>query len=455
METEKPKIFVLDTNVLLHDSLSIFSFKEHNVYIPIEAIEELDRVKKGNDTLNYNSRDSARNLDEKFPPEKLFDGGASLGEGLGLIRIIMSFPYNPEVEKYFSPLEVKNGYLQKNVDHHIINTAYCLSKEEKGSEIILVSKDVNVRLKAKSLGLRAEDYKADKVVDVNSLYRGARKIIVPKEKIDQLYKLKYFEFSGKERLDPNECLILTTHGVMGVNQTALGIHEDGIIKLVTKDGVSAFGIRPKNSEQAFALSFLLNPAITLVTIIGKAGTGKTILSIAAALDQAMERDGEELYEEVLFTRQTISLCDNDIGFLPGTAKEKVNPYMQGLYDNLGVIKSDTKNTNKVQRLQDEGKIIIEPLSLIRGRSLAKKFFIIDEAQNLTPGEIKAIITRAGEGTKIVLIGDISQTDTPLLDERSNGLSVLIEKMRGQDFYAHAVLKKGERSHMSEVAGNLL
>lgn len=451
MEAGK-KTFVLDTNVILHDSRAIYSFKEHDICIPVEVLEELDKFKNGSDIINYNARDFIRDV-EKLPEEKIFDGGASLGEGLGTIRIIMSSDYDPRVEKYFSPVTVKGHVLEKNVDHHIINTVYLLS--EKTSGVVLVSKDVNMRLKAKSLKLKAENYKADAVINVDSLYKEARRINIPKEKMDQLYNQRSFEFSGKEILGPNESLILTTQG--NNKQTALGIHKDGIIKLVTKESKHAVDVKPKNAEQTFALSFLMDPTISLVTIIGKAGTGKTILSIASAIEQALQKtdEGDFLYDNIFFSRQTMSLCNNDIGFLPGTATEKVNPYMQGLYDNLGVIKSSSRGYEKAQEIENNNRITIEPLSLIRGRSLEKVFFIIDEAQNLTPKEVKAIVTRAGEGTKIVFIGDISQTDTPLLDERTNGLSYLIEKMRGQDFYAHAVLIKGERSRMSEVAGNLL
>jgi len=262
-----------------------------------------------------------------------------------------------------------------------------------------------------------------------------------------LFKEKIIKFETKELINQNEPVILNP----GDKNTALAVYKDGFLTLIQKDKFSPFGIKPKNSEQAFAISALLDDSILLVSIVGPAGTGKTIISLASALAKL----DEEIYKELLFTRTTISVGNKDIGFLPGDVNEKISPFMQGLFDNLGVIKEiDEKNRRKIDTWQ-QGEIKIEPISFIRGRSLVKKILIVDEAQNLTPQEVKTIVTRAGEGTKMVFIGDITQIDNPYLDERSNGLSYLMDKMKGQDFYSHLTLVKGERSLLAEVAGKLL
>lgn len=436
------KIFVLDTNVLLHDSRAIYSFKEHDICIPLEVIEELDHFKKGVEMINYNAREFSKTID-KFSPELLFDGGAPLGKNLGKIRIIITPVYHEDVAILFSETS-ENKVI---IDNRIINTAFTLSRETKDTSVILVSKDVNMRIKARALKVEAEDYRTDKVENINFLYQKVREVKISSDKINSLNLDK--EADSKIKATENEPLILKNGRC-----SALAIYKEGKLHLIKKERVSAFGVKPKNSEQTFALNALLDPSISLVCLIGKAGTGKTILSLAAAM-HLLNQEGH--YDEIMFTRQTISLNDRDQGFLPGDLNDKISPFMKGLYDNLAVIKTldGAKTKAKVERLEKDKKIVIEPLSVIRGRSLANKIFIIDEAQNLTPKEVKAIITRAGEGTKIILLGDISQTDTNLLDERSNGLSVTAEKMKGQKFFAHIVLQKSERSYMAEVAGDLL
>lgn len=436
------KIFVLDTNVLLHDSRAIYSFKEHDICIPLEVIEELDHFKKGVEMINYNAREFSKTID-KFSPELLFDGGAPLGKNLGKIRIIITPVYHEDVAILFSETS-ENKVI---IDNRIINTAFTLSRETKDASVILVSKDVNMRIKARALKVEAEDYRTDKVENINFLYQKVREVKISSDKINSLNLDK--EADSKIKATENEPLILKNGRC-----SALAIYKEGKLHLIKKERVSAFGVKPKNSEQTFALNALLDPSISLVCLIGKAGTGKTILSLAAAM-HLLNQEGH--YDEIMFTRQTISLNDRDQGFLPGDLNDKISPFMKGLYDNLAVIKTldGAKTKAKVERLEKDKKIVIEPLSVIRGRSLANKIFIIDEAQNLTPKEVKAIITRAGEGTKIILLGDISQTDTNLLDERSNGLSVTAEKMKGQKFFAHIVLQKSERSYMAEVAGDLL
>ena len=438
---KKTKSYVLDTNVILHALQAPISFMEHDVCIPIEVISELDHFKNGFEEMNFNCRKFI-NLLDSLPPERIFDGGASLGNNLGKIRVIMSSPYHKELEKYFP---------EKTNDHLILNTVFCMSQSEeyKDSEIVLVSKDVNLRIKAKSLGLKAEDYKTDIVTDLNSLYPEVKSFVVPDEIINTLYSEKEIDYKFEEVLRNNEFLILNPN----TKKSALAIYKNKkTLCLIEKDKVSVFGIKPRNSEQAFALNVLLDPNIKLVTMIGIAGAGKTLLSVVAA----MELLDKNIYEEVYFTRQTVPLGNKEVGYLPGNLLEKTSPFMQGMTDNLGVIKSlNTKNLNKISKMQSDGKITIEPLSVIRGRSIVKRLFIIDEAQNLTPQEAKAIISRAGEGTKVVLLGDITQSDVPYLNETSNGISYTISTIGRKHYAANVVLTKGERSEMAGDAGTLM
>jgi PhoH-like ATPase len=435
----KKKIFVLDTNVPLHNSNCLFTFEENDIVIPIGIFDEMDTFKKGSDTINYNAREFIRFLDG-LPEDEMFNGGASLGDNLGKIRVIK--------KKSFAD-EVRESFADDTVDNEIINTAYCLKNENRDQDVqvVIISNDANLRIKAKSLKLRAENYETDAVSDYNSLYKDVRTISVNDEVIDSLYKSGQTQFACGENFYENEFVILEAIG----KKTALASYRENNFHLIKKDGVYSFGIKPKNSEQAFALYALLNPGISLITIVGKAGTGKTIIALAAGLQQVMDDKNIKLF----FTRQTIPLGNREQGFLPGNVDEKINPFMQALYDNLAVIKEVTNYGDKVNKYQEEKRIFIQPLSYLRGRSLVNTFFIVDEAQNLTPQESKAIITRAGEGTKIILIGDITQIDHPFLDKRSNGLSHVIEKMRGLDIFANVILKKGERSFLAELAGNRL
>ncbi len=441
LEKTEIKLFVLDTNVVLCDSKSIFAFKEHDVAIPIQVLIELDNHKNGSEIINYNAREFIRFI-EKLDIRLLLNGGASIGKGFGKIRLIV----NPEYEE-----DVAKNFAEKSMDHLIINVAYCLKKElDKKSKVVFVSRDVNLRMKAKAIGLDAEDYESDKISNFESLNQDIKRLNVASATIDSLFKDRKIDFKTKEKLDPNEFVILEANGS---KKTALAVFKNNNLILIEKADLHPFGIKPKNAEQAFALHALLDKEITLVTLSGNAGTGKTIVSLASALEQL---EGKKIYDGIFFTRNTVSVGGKEIGFLPGDTKDKISPYMQGMYDNLGVIKEINKNKiNLITEYIDNKDISIEPISFIRGRSLIKKYFIVDEAQNLTQIEIKTIITRAGIGTKIILIGDLTQIDSPYLDERSNGLSYVMDKMRGQDFYAHINLVKGERSQMAEIAGKLL
>lgn len=437
------KLFVLDTTVPLHDSDCIRQFQEHDLALPITVLEELDHFKKGNDTLNYHAREFLRTLDS-LSADRLFHEGVPIGPGLGRVSIVTEGDFREEISRNFSPAKA---------DHHILNAAFSLAKGNPGRPVVLVTKDVNLRMKARSVGLVAQDYTSDHVKDISALYTGSRVLEgVPEGVLQQLYSAP-FEAAPEELEEhgpfvPNEFLVLRNG-----KRSALGVYSgaSGTVRRVEKREAS--GIEPRNAEQTFALQALLDPEVSLVSMTGKAGTGKTLLALAAALER------RKAYRQIYVARPVVPLSNKDIGFLPGDVQSKLEPYMQPLYDNLAVIQSRTEGVGGRQKrirgmLEDE-RLVIAPLSYIRGRSLVGVYFIVDEAQNLTPHEVKTIITRAGESTKMVFTGDVFQIDHPYLDTLSNGLSYLVEKMRGQAPYAHIHLRKGERSSLAELASNLL
>jgi len=437
------KTFILDTNVLLHDFKCLFKFEENDIVIPLVVLEELDKFKKGNDLINFHAREFTRNID-KLSGDDFFKKGVSLGEGLGRLFIEPGKPFS---EKLI------NNFPEKRPDHMILSVAeyYLTHYPEKNPT--LVTKDINLRVKAKALGINAEDYKNDQVENVDKLNREVLTVSsLEKEIINKLYEnndgVPLDEL--RESLEPhaNQYFILKNG-----SSSALA-HYNPVTKNVERVmKTTVYGIEPRNAEQAFAIDALLRPEVSLVSLTGKAGTGKTLLALAAALHQ--RRD----FQQIFLARPIVALSNKEMGYLPGDAKEKITPYMQPLFDNLSVIKHQYKaqspDFNKIDELLQSEKLLIEPLAYIRGRSLSKVFFIIDEAQNLTPHEIKTIITRAGEGTKIVFTGDIGQIDSPYLDARSNGLTYLTTKMKGQDIFAHINLVKGERSYLAELASDLL
>jgi PhoH-like ATPase len=437
------KIFVLDTNVILHDSSCIYKFAEHDIVIPITVLEELDNFKKGNESLHFHAREFGRALDS-LSGDKLFNGGVTIGPSQGKISIKLEMEFHPDLSFNFAP---------SKADHNILNIAYRLKLEFTRRQIILVSKDVNLRMKAKAVGLFAQDYKNDHIENIEGLYKGRR----IEENINEEFVQKMYDESGsvpvenmlkKQTFLPNEYVILRH-----AKKSALAYYQATTKSLCRVDKIPAYGIVPRNSEQTFALHALLNPHVQLVTINGKAGTGKTLLALAAALEQ------KKNFRQIFLARPVVPLSNKDIGYLPGDIHSKLDPYMQPLYDNLGVIQNQFSESNKhhlhIRELLDQEKLVLSPLAFIRGRSLVKIFFIVDEAQNLTPHEVKTIITRAGEGTKMVFAGDINQIDHPYLDSHSNGLTYLIDRMKGQNLYAHMTLEKGERSELSELASDLL
>ncbi len=436
------KIFILDTNVILHDHTCIYKFEDNDIVLPIVVLEELDKFKRGNDLINYQAREFVRLLDE-IVGDELFNGGKLLGPNLGYLRIETGKPFSEELQRSFR---------EDIPDHHILAIAEYTSKQHPDRKTILVTKDINLRMKAKSLGIQSEDYKTDQVHDINILdkavdiYENFSPEII--ERLYQQGSISLLEMNWQHVPEANECFILR-----GSTSSVLARYNATEKKINRIEKHTAYGIKPRNAEQTFSLDVLADPEIKLVALTGKAGTGKTLLALAAALEQ------HKNFEQILLARPIVALSNRDLGFLPGDAMEKINPYMQPLYDNLGVIKHAfnprSPEYQKLEELQKEDRLVITPLAYIRGRSLSNVYFIIDEAQNLTPHEIKTIITRAGEGTKMVFTGDLQQIDSPYLDIRSNGLSYLTEKMRNQDIFAHINLLKGERSYLAELASNLL
>jgi PhoH-like ATPase len=437
------KTFVLDTNVLLHDYKCIYNFEENDIVIPITVLEELDRFKKGNDQINFHAREFTRELD-KLSGDQLFNGGISLGKGLGKLSVETGKP---------SSETLRQSFPEDTSDHRILSIAEHLSLRNKGKDTVLISKDINLRLKAKSIGILAQDYKNDKVANIDDLYKGITELeSVNSKLINKLYQqyegIPVAQFKLPELPQAHQYFILKN------GKSSALAHYDPINKVINRvEKLKTYGIDPRNAEQTFAIDALIRPEIQLVSLTGKAGTGKTLLALAAALYQ------RKLYTQIFLARPVISLANRDMGFLPGDVKEKLEPYMQPLFDNLSVIKhkfsQQSQEYTKIDEMLNAEKLVITPLAYIRGRSLSRVFFIVDEAQNLTPHEVKTIITRAGEGTKMIFTGDIEQIDSPYLDSRSNGLSYLSDKMKGQDVFAHVNLVKGERSYLADLASSLL
>lgn len=437
------KIFVLDTCVLLFDHSALTNFEDNKVAIPITVLEELDRFKVGNETKHFEARECIRILDRLSQSQSLQDW-IQVENGMeGQLRVIM--------DSGCPDAQASTVFSERTNDHKILDAALCLQAKEPEAKVILVSKDINLRLKAKALNLPAEDYQTGKVKDNRHMFTGRTTLEgVDSEVIRKMYvdgNSRKITALGEDRQN-NHFYILKDGSA-----SAMGYFNEKKRNIERVDKSYAYGVKPRNAEQAFALHAIQNPDVNLVTICGVAGTGKTLLALAGALEQ------KNRFDQIILARPIVALSNKDLGYLPGDAEEKVNPYMQPLFDNLNFIKNQFgPNERKARAIEDmkaEGKIQISPLAYIRGRSLSNVIFIVDEAQNLTPHEVKTIITRAGENTKIILTGDIRQIDTPYLDEQSNGLTYVIDRLRGKDLYCHVTLEKGERSDLANLANDHL
>lgn len=437
------KTFVLDTNVLLHDPSAILRFQDNDVVLPITVIEELDRFKKQPEMTGRNARQVSRTLDMLRHQGHLIDGVAINNSGTLKVALCSRETLNS------LPVELEDD----NGDNAILAVALEM-KRVCQCHVVLVSKDTNLRIKADAVGLDAEDYETDKV-DIDELYTGTAEAVVFPEEIDLFFKQGFIPQDGK--FFPNQAITLVD--ALNPSHTALGIVKgDKIVPIAKIPGGCVSRIQPRNREQKFALDLLLNDAIPLVTLVGKAGTGKTLLAIAAGLQKVAD---EHLYTRLLISRPVIPM-GRDIGFLPGDIEEKLTPWMQPLYDNFDLIFGTQDQSGKPahwrrghEELIELGMLQIEPLTYIRGRTIPKQFLVVDEAQNLTPHEVKTILTRAGEGTKVILTGDPDQIDNPYVDAASNGLTFVVERFKNEPLAGHISLSKGERSSLAERATMLL
>lgn len=441
---QERKIFVLDTSVILYEHNSIMNFAEHDVVVPITVLEELDQFKKGNDTKNFEAREFIRLLDKLSQNQMIHQWTPLNGKNKGNFCVLMNPENKLNANEIFG--EVKN-------DHMILNAALHLKQYEKDRKVILVSKDINLRLKAKSLEIFAEDYETGKIKNISELENTGKYILddIDLALIDKIYDIGILDAKlvlGSKKQKSNGYYILKNN-----KSSVLTFYNAGDNTFEKIGKQISYSIKPKNAEQTFALHAITNPKIKLVSIQGVAGTGKTLLALAGALEQRSK------YKQIFLARPIVPLSNKDIGYLPGDIKSKLNPYMEPLWDNLKYIQNQFKESDReYQRITDlinQEKLVIQPLAYIRGRSLSNIFFIVDEAQNLTPHEIKTIISRAGENTKIIFTGDVFQIDTPYLDSQSNGLSYLIDRAKDHPLYAHIKLEKGERSELANLANDLL
>ena len=436
------KIFVLDTSVILYNHHAINEFEDNDVAIPITVLEELDNFKKGNDNINFEAREFIRFLDTISGKLTITNWRRINGPEKGRFRIIL----NEKAKK-----DARTVFGEDKADHRILNAALKLKEDHPEKKVILVSKDINLRLKAKAMNLQAEDFETGKIKNIDSLYTGKSVLrTINDEIIDKLYSQGFCSLDeiNIEKPYANQYLILK-----GVRTSALGYFNPitNRIERVEKRAVSR--IMPRNAEQVFALHAIMNPEVRLVTLQGVAGTGKTLLALAGGWEQRRN------FKQIYLARPIVPLSNKDIGYLPGDINSKINPYMEPLWDNLKFIQNQfgeqDKEFKRIADAVENEKLMITPLAYIRGRSISNVIFIVDEAQNLTPHEVKTIITRAGEGTKIIFTGDIYQIDTPYLDSQSNGLSVLIDRLKNRAIYAHIRLEKGERSVLANLANEML
>jgi len=436
------KTFILDTNVLLHDPKALFSFDDNDVVVPIYCIEEIDQFKRDLSELGRNARQVSRMLDT-------FRAKGSLGDGVqtekgGMLKVAFT-------ERSLPKEMGSNG----DTDSRILAVALDVRDAVPKDSAIFVTKDTNLRIRADALGLTAEDFDSERV-EISDLYTGILDLPVAGNLIDAFYKAGESELPAGTELFANQYVLLKdesnpSHSAMGKVNAARG----RIVPLLRGNKEGVWGIRPRNMEQSFALDLLLNDDIKMVTMVGKAGTGKTLLAIAAGLHKTME---EGVFQKLLVSRPIFPL-GRDIGYLPGDVEQKLNPWMQPIFDNVEFLMNISRAEKRAGRgyteLMDLGILEIEPLTYIRGRSIPNQFIIVDEAQNLTPHEVKTIITRAGDGTKIVLTGDPYQIDNPYVDSTNNGLVHVVNRFKSEKIAGHITMSKGERSELAELAANLL
>ncbi len=439
------KNFVLDTNVLLHDPGAFKAFKDNNVIIPIYVVEEIDSFKKDLSELGRNAREISRFLDERRRHGRLVDGVPIDGSGSGTLRVVFA-------EKTLPRKFSINGH---SADDRILAAALEVAGQEPDLKLVFISKDINLRIRAAALGLDVQDYAVERT-DISELYSGVHNIKVLSEALKDLFSQGEAPLPKQdaETVMPNSFGVVTETSGQGSALVRLFPKEDKMVLLKGK-GQTVWGIRPRNKEQQFAFELLMDDRLRLVTLVGQAGTGKTLLALAAGLQRIGE---DQTYQRMLVSRPVFPL-GKDIGFLPGDVEDKLRPWMQPVHDNLelllGLSGSDKKKGRSAEELFDMDLIHIEPLTYIRGRSIPRQFILVDEAQNLTPHEVKTIITRVGEGTKIVVTGDPYQIDNPYVDSTNNGLVHVVNRFRNEELAGHITLTKGERSQLAERAANLL
>jgi PhoH-like ATPase len=440
------KNFVLDTNVLLHDPRSIFGFEDNDVVIPIYVIEEIDNFKRDLSTLGRNARQVSRYLDEFRIRGKLGEG-VSIGDDKGKIRVLVAERKLPH-----------GAGDNHTADDKILAVALEILQREKATPTFFVTKDTNLRIRADALGLHAEDYDVEGLAALDDLWSGVAELVVGPDQVNDFYANGAIPWNAADGQTPSPNTFVVLRDATNPQHSAVGKYSaarQSFVQLIKAPKEGVWGIRPRNKEQSFALDLLLNDEIRLVTIVGKAGTGKTLLAIAAGLQKTME---DAAYQKLLVSRPIFPL-GRDIGYLPGTIEEKLNPWMQPIFDNveylMNLSRSDKKAGRGYHELLDLGILEIEPLTYIRGRSIPNQFIIVDEAQNLTPHEVKTIITRVGDGTKIVLTGDPYQIDNPYVDQTNNGLIHVVNRFRQERLAGHITMSKGERSPLAELAANLL
>lgn len=439
---KEKKIFVLDTSVILYNHNALNNFEDNDVAIPITVLEELDNFKKGNDIINFEAREFIRILDKLSNRSTLTRWIPLKNQKGGKFKVVMN-------EK--SELDANTVFGEHKPDHNILNAALIMIQENPGKKVILVSKDINLRLKAKALNIQAEDYQTGKIKDLETLYSGKSLIEnIEKPVIDMIYENGFCLPEDVGVINP----IANHYFILKNGKSSVLAYYNPVSEHIEKiEKHPCYRINPRNAEQVFALHAILNPEVKLVTMQGIAGTGKTLLALAGALEQKRN------FKQIYLARPIVPLSNKDIGYLPGDIKSKLNPYMEPLWDNLKFIQNQYGEKDKefkaISEAIEKEKLTITPLAYIRGRSISNVFFIVDEAQNLTPHEVKTIITRAGENTKIIFTGDIYQIDTPYLDAQSNGLSTLIDKIKHNPIYAHIRLEKGERSELANLANELL